>query len=161
MFTLLLPSQVSLSPAAPVVAGIVALALVPLVHAQALRLRGWWLPALAGGAFGVAMAYFGLHAVTSAWLMPNAATAPAALALGVALAFAALFLLQSLITVAPQSALTRRLHPWFYGGLFLDEKFTRIAFSLWRPPGPAPTAAALPVSDTRTALDTPPAGARA
>lgn len=161
VFALLLPSQASLSPAVAVLAGIVALALVPLVHAQALRLGGWWLPALAAGAFGVALAYFGLHALASAWLMPNVSNAPTALWLGVALAFAALFLLQSLITVAPQSALTRRLYPWFYGGLFLDEKFNRIAFGLWRPPGPATSAAPLPSNDTSTALDTPPAGARA
>jgi NAD(P)H-quinone oxidoreductase subunit 5 len=56
---------------------------------------------------------------------------------------------------------TRRLYPWFYGGLFLDEKFNRIAFSLWRPPGPAKTAAPLPSSDMSTALETTPAGARA
>lgn len=167
VFGLLLPAQTSLSPAVAVLAGIVALALVPLVHAQSLRLGGLWRLALAAGAFGVALAYFGLHALASAWLMPvasampDASTAPTALWLGVALAFAALFMLQSAITVAPQSAWTRRLYPWFYGGLFLDEKFNRIAFSLWRPPGPATAAAALPSADTGTALDTTAAGARA
>jgi len=79
----------------------------------------------------------------------------------VALAFGALFLLQSVITVAPQGALTRRLYPWFYGGLFLDEKFNRIAFSLWRPPGPATAAAPLPSADASMATETHPAGARA
>ena len=149
------------SPAVLVLAGIVALALVPLLHAQSLRLGGLWLPALGAGAFGVALAYFGLHALAAAWLMPNAATAPTALWLGVALAFAALFLLQSVITVSPQGALARRLYPWFYGGLFLDEKFNRIAFSLWRPPGPATAAAPLPSADASMAPDTHPAGARA
>lgn len=161
VFALLLPAQAGPSPALLVLAGIVALALVPLVHAQSLRLGGLWLPALAAGAFCVALAYFGLHALASAWLMPNASSAPTALWLGVALAFAALFVLQSVITVAPLSAFTRRLYPWFYGGLFLDEKFNRIAFSLWRPPVPAATAAAMPSTDTRTALDTTPTGARA
>ncbi len=164
VFALLLPAQSALSPGVAVLAGIVALALVPLVHAQSLRLGGLWLPALAAGAFGVALAYFGLHALASAWLVSNAFTgsaAPAVLWLGVAVAFAALFLVQSLITVAPQSALTRRLYPWFYGGLFLDEKFNRIAFGLWRPPGPAAAAAPLPSNDTSTSLDTTPAGARA
>jgi len=149
------------SPAVLVLAGIVALALVPLLHAQSLRLGGLWLPALGLGAFAVALAYFGLHALASAWLMPSVATAPTALWLSVALAFAALFLLQSVITVAPQGALARRLYPWFYGGLFLDELFNRIAFSLWRPPGPAAASAPLPSADASMALDTTPAGARA
>jgi NAD(P)H-quinone oxidoreductase subunit 5 len=160
VYALLLPAPASLSPALVVLAGIFALALVPLVHAQSLRLGGLWWAALAAGAFGVALACFGLHALASAWLMPNASNAPTALWLGVALAFAALFVLQSLITVAPQSSLTRRLYPWFYGGLFLDEKFNRMAFGLWPPPGPATTAAPLPFNGTSTALDTTPAGAR-
>ena len=151
----------SATPAIWVLGGIVALALVPLVHAQSLRLGGWWLPALALGAFAVACAYFGLHALFAAWVAPNPGTAPLPLWLGVALAFAALFVLQSFITVAPQSRLVRRLYPWFYGGLFLDEKFNRIAFSLWRPPGPAAVVAPLPTVDTSMAVDTTPAGARA
>ncbi|NDG42705.1 MAG: NADH-quinone oxidoreductase subunit L [Betaproteobacteria bacterium] len=160
-FALLLPAQATTSPAATVLAGIVALALVPLLQAQSLRLGGLWLAALGLGAFGVALAYFGLHAIGSAWLMPNAASAPTTLWLGVALAFAALFVLQSLITVAPQGVLARRLYPWFYGGLFLDEKFNRVAFALWRPPGPVAAVALLPLADTRTAIDSAPAGARA
>ena len=161
VFATLMPAQTGVSPAVVVLAGIVALALVPLVHAQSLRVGGLWLPALGLGAFGVALAYFGLHALAAAWMAPNVTTAPAGLWLGVALAFAALFLLQSVIAVAPQSALARRLYPWFYGGLFLDEKFTRIAFSLWRPPGPAPSSAPLPSHDVSTASYTTPAGARA
>jgi NAD(P)H-quinone oxidoreductase subunit 5 len=160
-FGMLLPAQAAASPTAAVLAAIVALALVPLVHAQSLRLGGLWLPALGLGAFGVALAYFGLHTLGSAWLMPNVATAPTTLWLGVALAFAALFLLQSLITVAPQGVLARRLYPWFYGGLFLDEKFNRVAFALWRPPGPATAVALLPSADPSTAIDSTPAGARA
>ena len=147
------------SPAIWVLGGIVALALVPLVHAQSLRLGGAWLPALGLGAFGVALAYFGLHAVLAGWVLPNAAAPAAALWVGVAVAFGALFLLQSVITVAPQGALARGLYPWFYGGLFLDEKFNRIAFALWRPPGPAAATSLLPAADTTTAIDTPTATA--
>jgi NAD(P)H-quinone oxidoreductase subunit 5 len=138
------------SPAIWVLAGIVALALVPLVHAQSLRLGGLWLPALCLGAFGVALAYFGLHAVFAAWVLPEAAATATLLWVGVAVAFGALFLLQSIITVAPQGAVARGLYPWFYGGLFLDEKFNRIAFALWRPPGTTPTAAPLPAADATT-----------
>ncbi len=145
------------SPASPVIwvlAGIVALALVPLLHAQSLRLGGLWLPALGLGAFGVAFAYFGLHALFGALVLANAAAPPAPLWAGVALSFGALFLLQSLITVSPQGALARRLYPWFYGGLFLDEKFNRIAFGLWRPPLPQAATTPLPRVDTVT-LATP------
>jgi NAD(P)H-quinone oxidoreductase subunit 5 len=134
-----------------------------LVHAQALRLAGWWLPAMLLSAFGVALAYFGLHAALSAWVPPNAAAPAAALWIGVALAFGAQFLLQSIITVAPHGRLARRLYPWFYGGLFLDEKFNRLAFALWGPPLPAVATAPLPAADTTTAIDhaTNTAGARA
>lgn len=136
-----------------VLAGIVALALVPLVHAQALRLRGGRLAALALGAFGIAFAYLGLHHVLGLWLQPLKTTTPTALWLGVALAFGALFLLQSVLVVAPQGQLARWLYPWFYGGLFLDEKFNRMAFGLWRPPVPvAPLHPPLPLPDGSLSL---------
>ncbi len=160
---LLLPGPAA-SPAIWVLAGIVAFALVPLVHAQSLRLGGLWMPALGLGAFGVALAYFGLHAALASWLPADAPAPAEPLWIGVALAFGALFLLQSIITVAPQGMLARRLYPWFYGGLFLDEKFNRIAFALWRPPGPAEAAPPLPAADSSTSIDgptTPTAGARA
>ncbi len=151
------------SPAIGVLAGIVALALVPLVHAQSLRLGGRWLPALGLGAFGVALAYFGLHALLAAWLGPDLGAPAAALWIGVALAFGALFLVQSICLVAPQGALARAAYPWFYGGLFLDETFNRIAFALWRPPVPAVAVPPLPAADFATALELPTAtaGARA
>jgi NAD(P)H-quinone oxidoreductase subunit 5 len=151
VFGVLVPGHAA-SPAIWVLAGIVALALVPLMHAQALRLGGWWLPALLLSAFSVAVAYFGLHATLSAWVPPHAAATAPALWIGVALAFGALFLLQSIIAVAPHGQLARRLYPWFYGGLFLDEKFNRLAFALWGPPLPAvSTAPPLPAADTTPA----------
>ena len=158
----LVPAQAA-PPAIWVLAGIVAFALVPLVHAPALRLGGLWLPALGLGAFGVAFSYFGLHALFGTWfgtgfatglatgLGPITAATPAPLWAAVALAFGALFVAQSLITVAPRSAVVRSLYPWFYGGLFIDEKFNRMAFGLWRPPAPAAAAAA----DTAAALPDP------
>ncbi len=138
------------APATWVLAGIVALALVPLLHAKALRLGGLWLPLLGLGAFGVAGAYFGLHALLAGWVGPEMGK-PAAVATGlwvtVAGAFGALFWLQSLTTVSPRGATALRLYPWFYGGLFLDEKFSRIVFSLWPPPPPAPAFEALPAAE--------------
>ena len=143
------------SPVTWVLAGIVALALVPLVHAQSLRLGGRWLAALGLGAFGVALAYFGLHALSATWLLPATPEPATALWVGVAVAFGALFLLQCLITVAPHGAVARRLYPVFYGGLFLDERFNRSAFALWRPPAPADAASALPLADTAACIDHP------
>jgi NAD(P)H-quinone oxidoreductase subunit 5 len=158
---LLAPAELP-SPALWVLAAIVAVALVPLLQAQALRLGGWWLPSLLLGAFGVALAYFGLHAVLKAWVAPGAAAPPSALWLGVALAFGALFGLQSSIALAPHGALARWLYPWFYGGLFLDESFNRLAFALWPPPGPAAGATPLPMAGASSFIDPPhvTAGAR-
>lgn len=127
-----------LSPALWVLGGIVALALVPLVHSQSLRLGGWWLAWLMLGAFGVSFSYVGLHLLFSTWVLPTTAQPPAVLWIAVAMAFAMLFALQSVIRLAPQSVPVRRLYPWFYGGLFLDEKFNSIAFKLWPPPNPKP-----------------------
>ncbi|CAM5780875.1 NADH-quinone oxidoreductase subunit L [Rhizobacter fulvus] len=150
------------SPALWVLAGIVAMALVPLVHAHALRLGGLWLPAPAAGAFGVALAYYCLHAAVGAWVLPYAVASAApkpALWMIVAVAFGALFVLQSLIGIAPHGTLARRLYPWFYGGLFIEEQFNRIVFGLWPPPAPAATAAPWPIADTSTPVVT--FGARA
>ena len=149
-WTILVPAQPA-SPTIWVLAGIVSLALAPLVHARSLRLGGWWPIALAGGAFGVAFAYFGLHVLLVTWLHPNPATPPAALLVFVALSFAGLFLMQCAITASACGAFARRMYPWFYGGLFLDEKFNRIVLGLWRPPAPAATAASWPAADATTA----------
>ena len=161
LFGVLVPEHTG-SAVSWVLAGILALALVPLVQGQALRLGGLWLPLLGLGAFGVALAYFAGHTLFSAWLPGGAAgQVPApmpapALWLGVALAFAALFILQSILTVAPQGVVARRLYPLFYGGLFLDEAFNRLAFALWRPPGPRAAAARLPAADPATRPRSPP-----
>ena len=61
----------------------------------------------------------------------------------------------SVIGVAPQGTLARRLYPWFYGGLFLDEAFTRVAFALLPPPKPAVATAQLPAAETATVLPPP------
>jgi NAD(P)H-quinone oxidoreductase subunit 5 len=53
------------------------------------------------------------------------------LALFTALAFAALYVLQSWLLAFPAGAISRRLHPAAYAGFWLDESFTRITFRLW------------------------------
>jgi NAD(P)H-quinone oxidoreductase subunit 5 len=81
--------------------------------------------------------------------------------MGAAVAFAALFVLQTALTAAPRGALAQRLYPWFYGGLFLDEKFNSLAFAVWHPPSPAvqpASLASLPVvSPVASPLAAPPA----
>ena len=61
-----------------------------------------------------------------------------------AVSFALLFGVQMLGVIAPLGALRQRLYPWIYGGLFLDEAFTRVAFGIWAPPTPRPRLATLP-----------------
>lgn len=153
-WSLLYPQQTA-SPTIWVLAGIVALALVPLVNGRAFQLGGAWLPALAVGAFAVAFAYFGLHLLFAPWVSPAAYTPPAGLLIAVGLAFGLLFLIQCLIAIAPHSPVVRRLYPWFYGGLFLDEKITRFLFSIWPPPQPRAAAQPLPIVES-----TPNTGAR-
>jgi NAD(P)H-quinone oxidoreductase subunit 5 len=144
------------SPAMWVLAGIVSLALVPLVRTQPQSAS--WL-ALAGGAFCVALAYFGFHVLLGGWLGEPLMQPLTALWMGAALAFAVLFILQSAIKLNPHGALAQRLYPWFYGGLFLDEKFNSLAFAVWAPPAPEPLPAlqaaalhALPVATSTSAM---------
>jgi NAD(P)H-quinone oxidoreductase subunit 5 len=85
-------------------------------------------------ACAVALAYAGMHQFGSGWMPGRAAGTgllPWLLAAAVLAAFAALYLLQAAIRSAPASPLARRLHPWFYAGLFLDERTTRAGFRAW------------------------------
>ena len=146
-WSVLYPQQAA-SPTIWVLAGIVALALVPLVNGRAFQLAGVWFLALAVGAFAVAFAYFGLHLLFAQWVSPVARTPPAGLRLAVVLAFGLRFLMQCLIAIAPHSSVVRCLYPWFYGGLFLDEKLTRLLFSIWPPPQPDAGAQPLPLIES-------------
>ena len=132
----------AVSPAMWVLAGIVALAVVPLLGSPAGQGPALWLRQCAG-AVAVVMAYLGLHALLGGWLGTPVAQPPAALWMGVAAAFAALFVLQAALAAAPRGALALRLYPWFYGGLFLDEKFNSLAFAIWAPPSPTAHSAAM------------------
>jgi NAD(P)H-quinone oxidoreductase subunit 5 len=130
----------TLPPALIVSACILALALTPLAHTS-LRAAGGrtWLRAVAAS-FGIALVYFALHAALTGWVAPAAALPATAWWLLVATAFALLFVLQCALTAHPDGALARRLYPWFYGGLYLDERFSRVVLRLWPPPAPAPDA---------------------
>lgn len=113
-----------------VLALLVGLSLTPLLAARAPS-------AVAGvaSAVGVALLYVGWHAV-AARLVPTAPPAHALTSLGwgiVALGLVALFSLKTAFALRPDGHLARRLYPWLYAGLYLDERFTRLTFRLWPP----------------------------
>ncbi len=137
-----------------VMAGIVALASVPLVRGRADGERPRATAAAILGAAAVPIAYLGLHEVF-ARLVPHGAAAPPALLVVVAVAFALLFVVQSVGAVAPAARLRQRLYPWIYGGLFLDEHFTRFVFRLWPPPRPLAEPSPLPRPTARPHFSAP------
>ena len=128
-------------PALWAMGGILALALAPLLTGPLLRTG--MLGALAGlaGASGVALAYFGLHALFDGWLGVHGGTAVGmaslALVVWVLASFGLLFGVQGAVRVWPQGALARWLYPTLFAGLYLDELFTRLTFRLWPARAPA------------------------
>lgn len=123
----------STSPGLWALALIVCLALAPLLTAHALRIGGVWSIALVFGAFAVALAYFVLHQVFVAALATGGEETKAGFGqiVWVALLFTLLFVVQSAIRANPDTRFARRMYPWFYNGLYLDEVFTRITFRVW------------------------------
>ncbi|MBA3623206.1 MAG: NADH-quinone oxidoreductase subunit L [Methylibium sp.] len=119
-------------PALWAMGGILALALVPLLTGPLLRAGA--LGALLGlaGAWGVALAYFGLHAVFGGWLGASGASTAGPVLVGWVLAcFGLLFVVQGAVRVWPRGVLARWLYPTLFAGLYLDELFTRLTFRLW------------------------------
>jgi NAD(P)H-quinone oxidoreductase subunit 5 len=114
-----------------VLAAIVSLAISPLLTVQSMRMGGLWPLGLMLGAFGVALAYFGLHHVFGLlFAMPKISPNSFDL-VWVMLCFTLLFVMQCLIRARPHGAVASRLYPWFYAGLYLDEWFTRVTFRIW------------------------------
>ena len=126
------------------------LALVPLLQSTGQGTAG--VLKVAGGAFALAVIYFGLHAWLVTWASPLAQAPGPIGAVFVATAFAALFGLQCSLTTQPQGALATRLYPAFYGGLFLDERFSRAVFRLWplRPAETRPSPTSPPLATARS-----------
>jgi NAD(P)H-quinone oxidoreductase subunit 5 len=131
-------SSQSLSMLAITMAVILSLAITPLIHASQLMSHAGL--KLIGASLVIALIYFGLHSLfialfNASTLMTSHTAHTAGLStilIGFVLAmFVLLFLLQSAIRANPSGALARRLYPWFYGGLFLDEMFTRVTFRIW------------------------------
>jgi len=142
------------APALWALAGVLALALTPLLagsmsRADGLRRGGSLVGTFTVAslvAFSVALVYFGLHVVSSRWLGTQAMGGPPSFALvaWVLGCFGALFVVQGAVRVWPQGAIARRLYPWLFAGLYLDELFTRLTFRVW--PARLPLAAATPTA---------------
>lgn len=127
------------APALWAVGAILSLALAPLV-ARPLREGSSW-QRLTGPTvgFGVALAYFGLHAVFGRWLgLDSNGGAPSlALIAWVLGCFGLLFVVQGTVRARPHGALARGLYPWLFAGLYFDELFTRLTFWVWPARTPA------------------------
>ena len=134
------------APAVWAVSAVLALALVPLLAGPLLRAGGVWIFAGVAAAFTVALAYFGLHLLFKQWL---GAPAPAAANMGLVVwvigCFGVLFIVQGAVRARPQGTLSRKLYPWLFAGLDLDEVFTRLTFRVWPARLPAKPAAPLPL----------------
>ena len=138
-----LPFAEPLTATAWLLGAIVALALVPLMplvpHIEVGRMAQAFV-----GVLAVPLAYFGLHDLFS-HLVPSGDRASTALVAVVAVLFLGLFVVQTALSTASDQRWVRRLYPWIFGGLFLDEQFTRLAFHRWPPPAAAPRFMLLPV----------------
>jgi len=143
----LLPGTASLSSAAWVLLGVVALSLVPLSTPFGSRGHG----SLMVRALMVPVAYVALHELAGR-LVPHARATPVALLVFTAVGFAALFAARVVCVVAPHGRLAQRMLPWIYAGLFLDETFTRLAFSISGPPAAHPRPGLLPQRRVNLAL---------
>ena len=132
------------APALWAVTAILALALAPLLVGPLLRVGGVWSLAGIAGAFAVALAYFGLHL---AFKHGVGAPTPAntGLVAWVIGCFAVLFIVQGAVRARPQGTLARKLYPWLFAGLYLDELFTRLTFRLWPARVPAKPVAPQPI----------------
>ena len=132
------------SPAMVAVAVIASCALAPMLATSGLRLsQGALRPWLSVVALGTL--YFGLHALVSAAMATQQphGSMHAVLAGAVSCWFVAIYGLQAWLRCAPHSPLSRRMFPVFYGGLFLDEAFTRATFRIWPMPLPGRPGAAI------------------
>lgn len=120
------------SPAAWLAGAVLGLALVPLAAAGRV-------PAAAA----VAVGWFAGHALATAWMGQAAAFAvPVALTVAVALALALLFALQATVALQPGSAFVRGLHPWAFGGFYVDDRVSHALLQRW----PVPDAPSTPES---------------
>ena len=122
------------APAAVLAGAVLGLALVPLAASGRIA-----------RAAAVALGWFAGHTVTSWLVSPATFVAPLALVLVVAIALLALFAIQAAIVLRPGWKVVRQLHPWAYGGFYVDERVSRALLARWPVPGsPTPALALSP-----------------
>jgi NAD(P)H-quinone oxidoreductase subunit 5 len=143
----LIPGTSPLPAGSWVLLGIVGLALVPVTVPLGSPVRA----SIVMKAVLVPVVYLALHEAAGR-LVPHASTTPVALLVATSVGFAALFAIAWSWSIAP-GGLARRMRPWIYSGLFLDEAFTRLAFGIAHPPAPTPRPALLPQPAVVVALD--------
>lgn len=81
---------------------------------------------------GLTAFFAGVHALSElVWTVEGSSTAPTAAWVVAASGFAALFVTQIMLLHRPNGLLARELHPLLFGGLYLDEIFTRLALRVW------------------------------
>jgi NAD(P)H-quinone oxidoreductase subunit 5 len=113
-----------------VVVLIVGLGLAPLLW----QAEGRGMTGFVGGLAAIALlahVYLVWHHLFGTLAPTPSAPPDIALAVFVAVVFAALYALQSWLLAYPRGSLSRRLHPVAYAGFWLDESYTRLAFRLW------------------------------
>lgn len=126
-----------------VLAMLVGLSVAPML-AAGTRGGGPSLVARVVSAAGVALLYAGWHAAAAHILPgPPSLTAPTDLGWAiVGVGLLALFALETAFALRPGGRLARRMYPWLFAGLYLDERFTRLTFRLWPPRLPEPASRA-------------------
>ncbi len=138
-----LPGTDRLSAGVWVLLGVVALATVPFAASIGRSSSGRRGASSIGRMAAVPAVYLVLHEVF-AELTLKGANAPIGLLVITAAGFVTLFVLQVAARSKPDGRLVSRVRPWVYGGLFLDEAFTRLAFTVAPPPKPEARPAPLP-----------------
>ena len=111
-------------------AGLTASLLPTLVRASELGPRRLLSTTLASVAL---TAFFAIvHSLSGfVWTSHRAASAPTSAWAIAAFGFAALFVTQIMLLYRPSGLLARELHPLLFGGLYLDEIFTRLSLRVW------------------------------
>ena len=128
----------------PVLAGLVALSMVPVIARPSTGFRAT-AHLVARGASITAL-YVGWH-MAAERLVPTPLVDSSLLAWAlVALGFIALFVLKTALQSFPAGPLARALHPWLFAGLYLDEVFTRLTFRVWPLRSGRPSASDFPSS---------------
>ncbi len=120
-------------PAVPMVFLLLAFSLAPMVGTS-FGSGAKMFFAVAVRSVGAVVLYFVWHVgATQFFNLPKESEPSVPRWAFVAAVFAALFAVQIAVQLRPNAAFVRRLHPWLFGGGYLDERFTRITFHLWPP----------------------------